>query len=396
MRYARRMKNMEDKELLNLMEVVDIPDIISFSGGFPSPETYPIKEIKESFIHVIDNQANEALSYSSTSGYKPLREILANRMNKRYNMTVKSDQVIITSGSQQALDISGMLFIDEGDVILFETPSYLGALNALKAYGAEPVAVPTDSEGIIIEELKKILDQYAERIKLFYVIPDFQNPTCRCWTNERRQEFMTVMGQHDIPILEDAAYSELTFDDHKVMPLFSMDKNNQVIYCGTFSKTFCPGLRVAWMCAHPDLIQKFLMLKSNVDLSSSSISQMQMVYYLKQFDYDAHIEKITNLYKQRRDMTIQKIKEHFPKEVTYEIPKGGLFLWISLPQDKDTRELLKLALKEKVSFVPGGSFYTQHEKNNQFRLNYSNIPEDKIKEGISRLGKIISEYLASE
>ncbi len=393
MRFAHRMSRLEDKELLSLMELAEAPDMISFSGGFPSPETYPIQDIKESFVKVLDEAGKEALSYSSASGFTPLRESIADRMNRLFNMTVTKDEIIITGGSQQALDLSGMLFIDEGDVILFETPSYLGALNALKAYEAELVAVPTDKDGIEIEALKAAIDKYGDRIKLIYVIPDYQNPTSRCWSNQRRREFVEFMSNYEIAVLEDAAYAELAFGDTLKKPLISFDHKGQVVYCGTFSKTFCPGLRVAWICAQKDIKEKYLLLKSSVDLSTSAIAQRQMDYYMNHCDYDGHIKKIVSLYKSRRDLMMQTIAEHFPDTVSYEVPEGGLFLWLSLPEGKNSRELLLLALKEKVAFVPGGSFYPENAKNNEMRINFSNMSEETIIKGMTILGRITTEYL---
>jgi 2-aminoadipate transaminase len=393
MRFARRMGKLDDKELMNLMELAEAPDIISFSGGFPSPETYPMDEIKESFVRVLDEAGKEALSYSSTSGFYPLREAIAERMNRIFPMHLATEEVIITSGSQQALDMSGMLFIDEGDVILFETPSYLGALNALKAYEAELVSVPTDKDGIEIDTLKNAIDKYGKRVKLIYVIPDYQNPTSRCWSDKRREEFMNFIADYDIPVLEDAAYAELAFGDSLCRPLISFDQKGQVVYCGTFSKTFCPGLRVAWICARKNIIEKFMILKTSVDLSTSAIAQRQMEYYMKHYDYDGHIKKITGLYKTRRDLMMEIVAREFPKTVEYEIPQGGLFLWLSLPKDKDSRELLRRALLEKVAFVPGGSFYPDNAKNNEMRVNFSNMPEDKILKGMTILGRITTEYL---
>lgn len=393
MRYANRMKLMEDKELLSLMELAEAKDMISFSGGFPSPDTYPIEDIKESFMQVLEQDAKGALSYSSTSGYLPLRQQIAERMTKVFGLQAKAEEIIITSGSQQALDMTGMLLIDKDDVILFETPSYLGALNALKAYEAELIAVPTDDDGIRIDALKEALKTYGERIKLIYVIPDFQNPTSRCWSLERRKAFMDLLSGYDIPVLEDAAYSELSFKSEMEQPLASFDQNGQVIYCGTFSKTFCPGLRVAWIHANPSVIEEFLVLKSGVDLSSTAITQRQMSYYLDHYDLDRHIREITKLYETRRDLMMEVISKEFPDTVRYNKPMGGLFLWMALPEGKDARELLKLALQEKVSFVPGGSFYPGNTKKNELRINFSNMTKEEIVEGMSRLGRVTKAYL---
>jgi len=367
--------------------------MISFSAGFPSSETYPIEHIKESFIKVLEEEGDEALSYCSTSGYSKLREIIRERMFRKFDVDFGIDEVIITSGSQQGLDMSGMLFVNKGDVVLFETPSYLGAVNALRAHEATLVAVPTDSEGIEINALKENLVKYGNRVKMIYVIPDFQNPTGRSWSVARRKAFIELIKNYDIPVLEDAAYSEITFEAEASRPLSFYDEKGQVIYIGTFSKTFCPGLRVAWLCARREIMQKYLVLKNAADLSSSAIAQRQMAYYLSHHSLDAHIEKIAALYKHRRDVMAKAIEENFPKEAKFELPKGGLFIWLSIPEDKDTRELLKRAGEKKVAFIPGTSFYPSASKNNEMRLNFSNMADEDTIKGMKILGKLTKEYL---
>lgn len=394
MKFASRMECLQDKALLNAMELTETPDMISFSAGFPSPETYPLEDIKESFIQVLNHEGKEALSYCSTSGFGKLRDIIAQRMCDKFDLHYNHDEVIVTSGSQQALDMSSMLFINKGDVVLFETPSYLGAVNALKAYEAELVALPTDREGLILDSLKKALDQYGDRVKLIYVIPDFQNPTGRSWSAERRKDFVEFISSYDIPVIEDAAYSELSFEDKLEKPLSWYDQKGQVVYVGTFSKTFCPGLRVAWLCARGELMEKYLILKNAADLSSSAIAQRQMANYLQHNDLDAHIKWITGLYKERRDHMMKVIEREFPKEARYVVPGGGLFIWLELPENKDSRELLKRALAEKVAFIPGGSFYPSGVKNNELRLNFSNMSHDDIDKGMTILGRLTREYLA--
>lgn len=394
MKFASRMECLQDKALLNAMELTETADMISFSAGFPSPETYPVEDIKESFIQVLDHEGKEALSYCSTSGYGKLRELIAERMRDKFDLDYGTDEVVITSGSQQALDMSSMLFINKGDVVLFETPSYLGAVNALRAYEAELVALPTDYEGLVLDSLKEALDKYGERVKLIYVIPDFQNPTGRSWSTERRKEFIEFISAYDVPVIEDAAYSELSFEDRLMPPLSYYDKKGQVVYVGTFSKTFCPGLRVAWLCARKNLMENYLILKNAADLSSSAIAQRQMANYLQNHDLDAHIKWITGLYQERRDRMMEVIDREFPKEARYVVPRGGLFIWLELPEDKDSRELLRRALAEKVAFIPGGSFYPSGVKNNELRLNFSNMSYEEIEKGMTILGRLTREYLA--
>ncbi len=394
MKFASRMECLQDKALLNAMELTETEDMISFSAGFPSPETYPVTEIKESFIQVLEHEGKEALSYCSTSGYGKLRELIAGRMHEKFGLDYKTEEVVITSGSQQALDMSSMLFINKGDVVLFETPSYLGAVNALRAYEAELVALPTDREGLILESLKEALDRYGDRVKLIYVIPDFQNPTGRSWSTERREDFIQLISSYDIPVIEDAAYSELSFEEKLEKPLSFYDKKGQVVYVGTFSKTFCPGLRVAWLCARESLMEKYLILKNAADLSSSAIAQRQMAHYLRNNDLDAHIRTIAGLYRERRDHMMAVIDREFPGEAQYVKPRGGLFIWLELPENKDSRELLRRALAEKVAFIPGGSFYPSGVRNNELRLNFSNMSHEEIEKGMTILGRLTREYLA--
>ncbi len=240
MKYANRLAYLEDRSLLDAFELKETDEMISFSAGFPSAEAYPIDAIKESFQRVMETRGREAMSYGSTSGFPELRRIMQQRMKDKFSLDYALDEISITSGSQQGLDMSGMLFVDEGDVVLFEAPSYLGAVNALRAYQAELISVPTDREGMEIESLKKVLDEYGDRVKIIYVNPDFQNPTGRSWSDKRREDFMNFMADYDIPVLEDAAYGELSFDGKLQKPLAYYDQRGQVVYIGTFSKIFAP------------------------------------------------------------------------------------------------------------------------------------------------------------
>ncbi len=393
MKYAKRLSHLEDKSLLNAFQLVENKNMISFSAGFPSSETYPIEPIRESMDRVLKTQGQEALSYCSTSGYMGLRTIMKDRMAKKFGLHYHVDEIIITSGSQQALDMSGMLFINEGDIVIFEAPSYLGAVNALRAYEAELVSVPTDREGMIISELQRVLSQYGERVRMVYVNPDFQNPTGRSWSEQRRKDFMNVMKDYDVPVLEDAAYSEICFEGELSKPLAAFDQRGQVIYTGTFSKIFCPGLRVAWLCARREIMEKYLVLKNAADLSSSTIAQLQMADYMSHNNIDEHIQMISNLYRRRRDAMAKAIDTFFPKEAHFEMPKGGLFIWIELPKDKDATELLRRAGKQNVSFITGAAFYPSAKQNNEFRLNFSNMSEEDTQKGIAILGKLITDYL---
>lgn len=394
MKFADRILRLEDRSLLEIMEIPTGDEIISFSGGFPSPETYPMEEIEAAFLGSIKEVGPKVFAYASTSGLPSLRQHISKRMEDKLGVHYEMDEIIITSGSQQGVDMSGMLFVNKDDVILFETPSYLGAVSALRAYEAELVGVPMDQDGIEIQALKECLKKYGDRVKMIYVIPDFQNPTGRSWSTARRKAFMEEMSHHDIPVVEDGAYSELSFEKEPQQPLCAYDTKGQVVYVGTFSKSFCPGLRVAWLCARKKLMEKYLVLKSASDLASSTIAQYQMSYYMEHFDLDSHVEGISLIYKHRRNVMADAIEQYFPEEVKYVLPKGGLFIWAELPEGKDTRELLKRAIANNVTFVPGSSFYPGDRKYHQMRLNFSNMNDSETEKGIQILGRLIKDFLA--
>ncbi len=394
MEFAKRMAWLEDNSLVEAMSTEINKEMISFAGGFPSSETYPVEAISQSFQRVMEAKGKEALSYCSTQGYGPLREKMRQRMKEKFQVVYEPDEIIMISGSQQGLDMSGMLFVDEQDVVLFEAPSYLGAVNALRAYQAQLVSVPTDETGMVIEDLKRALEKYGKRVKMIYVNPDFQNPTGRSWSEERRRSFMNLMAEYDIPVLEDGAYGELSFDGNFHYPLAYYDQKGQVIYIGTFSKIFCPGLRVAWLCAKKPIMEKYLILKSTADLSSSTISQMQMDDFLTYHDLDGHIREISRLYGQRYRVMAKALEEYFPENIQISRPTGGLFVWVVLPQGKDAKELLALARQKNVTFVPGAAFYPSGAKKNEFRLNFSNLKEESIREGIAILGQVVKDYLS--
>lgn len=389
--YAKRMENLTASEIREILKVTERPEIISFAGGLPAPELFPIEEMKLVSQIVLEENGTKALQYATTEGFTPLREQITFRMNTKLKTSVTREDILITSGSQQGLDLSGKIFLDEGDVILCESPTYLGAINAFKAYCPNFVEIPTDENGMIVEELEKAL-LTVKNIKFIYVIPDFQNPTGRTWSYERRKKFMELVNKYEIPVIEDNPYGELRFDGEIIPSLKSMDKNGLVIFLGTFSKTFCPGLRIGWVSAEKELLQKFIMVKQGCDLQSSSISQMELAKYMEVYDLDENIKKIKEVYKYRRDVMLKAMEKEFPKAVTFTYPEGGLFTWVQLPKHINARELLEKCLEKLVAFVPGGSFFPNGRNENTFRLNYSNMPEDRIIEGIQRLGQVIRTY----
>lgn len=394
-KFAKRMDNLKASEIRELLKLTERPEVISFAGGLPAPELFPVEEMKKVAVAVLEESGTKALQYAATEGYVPLREKIAARMNTKFQTKVSSSDILITSGSQQGLDFAGKIFLDEGDIVLCESPSYLGAINAFKAYGPKFIEVPTDKDGMIMEELEKILAA-NDKVKMIYVIPDFQNPTGRTWPVDRRHKFMEIISKYEIPVLEDNPYGELRFEGEVPPSLKSLDTKGLVMFLGTFSKIFCPGLRLGWVAAEHDLLEKFIMIKQGSDLQSSTIAQIEVNKFMEMYDLDAHVEEIKKVYRVRRDLMLNTMKECFPEGLDYTFPSGGLFTWVELPAHINARDVMSKCLENNVAFVPGGSFFPNGGKENTFRLNYSNMPDERIVEGIKRLGKVLHEFLVTE
>ena len=394
-RFAERMGKVEGSAIRELLKLTARPEVISFAGGMPAPELFPVEEMKKVSVAVLEEQGKVALQYTTTEGYLPLREKIADRMNKTLKTNVGPDDILITSGSQQGLDFSGKAFIDKGDVVLCESPSYMGALNAMKAYEPEFIEIKTDNDGMIMEDLEKVLAS-NDKVKLIYVIPDFQNPSGRTWPLERRIKFMEIINKYEIPVVEDNPYGELRFDGETLPSLKSLDTKGLVIYLGTFSKIFCPGYRLGWTCAAPEILTKFNVCKQGADLQASTISQMEVNKFIEMYDLDARVEKIKECYSKRRDVMLKAMEDEFPDCVEFTHPQGGLFTWVTFPEGIDAGEMAKKCLEKNVAYVPGASFYPNGGVYNTCRLNYSNMPEDKIIEGIKRMGEVLREELGKE
>lgn len=390
-KFSDRMERIKASEIRELLKLTVKPEIISFAGGLPAPELFPVEEMKEISVKVLEESGDKALQYSPTEGFPPLREKIAKRM-EAVGIKTTGDNILITNGSQQGLDFSGKIFLNPDDVVVCESPSYLGAINAFKAYECKFKEVPTDDDGMIMEDLEKILSE-TDNVKMIYVIPDFQNPSGRTWSLERRKKLVELGNKYDLPIIEDNPYGELRFEGERLPSIKSLDTEGRVVFLGTFSKTFCPGLRIGWVCAEDEVLNKYILVKQGADLQTNSMSQREINEFLESYDLDEHIEKIRKLYKNRRDLMINTMKEHFPPEVKYTYPVGGLFTWAVLPEHINARELMAKALERNVAFVPGGSFFPNGGNENTMRINYSNMPEDKIVEGIKILGEVIKDAL---
>jgi 2-aminoadipate transaminase len=389
-RFAKRMDNLKASEIREILKLTEKPEVISFAGGLPDPDLFPVKELEHIAVKVLREQGKEALQYATTEGYRPLRGKIADRMNRTLGTEWTVDNILIISGSQQGLDLTGKAFLDPGDVVFCESPSYLGAIQAYKAYDPQFIEVPTDDEGMDIDKFRELL-QTTQQAKLVYIVPDFQNPTGRSWTLSRREQLIALANEFDLVIIEDNPYGELRFEGATIPSVQSLDTEGRVIQLGTFSKTFCPGLRIGWAAADSSLLAKLIMLKQATDLQSSTISQRQLDAYLDAYDLDEQIDRIVHVYRKRRDTMLEALKREMPEDVTFTVPSGGLFTWVELPPQLNARDLLVRCLEHDVAFVPGGSFYPNGGHENTLRLNYSNMNEERIVEGIRRLGVVVRE-----
>ena len=391
MKFASRMVEFESSDLAEIMKVIADPEIISFAGGLPAPELFPVEGMKEACVKALDTAGMKALQYYKTEGLPSLREKIASRMNRKFGTSVTLDNILIVTGSQQALDLAGKLFLDEGDVVLCESPTYLGALDAFKAYRPKFVEVETDDEGMVPEDLEKKIQ--GEKVKLIYVIPDFQNPTGKTWTIERRKAFMEVVNRYSVPVIEDNPYGELRFTGEVPPSLKSMDTNDSILLFGTFSKILSPGMRIAWIAGNEDLLLKFIYLKQASDLHTSTISQYHIDAFMEMNDIDVHVEKLIQVYGERAKVMVQAMEEYFPAGVKFLRPEGGLFTWVEMPEGVNGRALFARAIENKVAFVPGGAFYPNGGHENTLRLNFSNMSPEKIREGIKILGDVMAEFV---
>jgi 2-aminoadipate transaminase len=400
-RFANRTKRMGSSVIRELLKLTEQPDIISFGGGLPAPEVFPLREFQAACNYVLENQGTQALQYSATEGYRPLREWIAER-TARYAVSVTPENILITSGSQQALDFIGRVFINQGDHIVTESPTYLGALQAWNAYGAQYISVPSDDNGMVTDELEKAL-----RIgpKFIYILPNFQNPGGTTLSMERRQRLVELADQYGVPIVEDDPYGQLRFDGEHLPSVVSLDSEfrgddgcytGNVIYLSTFSKLLAPGIRLAWVIAPEQVIRKLVHAKQAADLSTAAFNQMVAYEVSKDGFLDEHVKLIRATYKERRDVMLEMMEEMFPPEVHWTRPLGGMFLWGILPEEMDAAEVLKIAIQRKVAFVPGESFHPNGGGKNTMRLNFSYCNPDTIREGITRLGRVLKELVAKK
>ena len=401
-RYAQRTQRMGSSAIRELLKYTEKPDIISFAGGLPAPDVFPVEEFSAACERVLREHGAMALQYSTTEGYLPLREMIT-RHSARYGIKITPENVLITSGSQQALDLLGKILIDPGDRILVESPTYLAALQAWKAYGAEFISVPMDDDGMNTDYLEEALRAGP---KFIYALPNFQNPTGVTLSMERRRKLLELADQYGVPIVEDDPYGQLRYDGDHLPSIVVLDSQfrddgtacyrGNVIYLSTFSKTLAPGLRLGWVIAPPEVIGKLVQAKQGADLHTATFNQFVAYEVSRAGFLDRHIQLIREVYGQRRDLMLAAMDRHFPAEVNWTYPQGGLFLWGTLPSYMDAKDLLKTCLDKKVAFVPGEPFHPTGGGKNTMRINFSNATHEEIQVGIERLGSAIKEKLARQ
>jgi len=393
--FSERMKTMRPSEIRELLKLTQNPEIISFAGGLPNPKAFPVDELVEITREVLEKHGKVALQYGPTEGIRSFREVLASRCAKE-GMDVTSENVVITTGSQQGLDMIGRVFLDPGDTIIVELPTYLGAINAFRAYEVNFEGIPLDEDGMKIDLLEEKIEELKKKgitPKFIYVVPTFQNPAGVVMSESRRRKLIDIANEHDLIVIEDDPYGKLIYEGKPAKPLKALDDEGRVIYISTFSKILAPGFRLAWIVASEELIRKLTIAKQALDLCSNTFVQFVAKEFIEGGYLDLHIMKIIEMYRPKRDKMIEAIKNYFPSDTIFYKPRGGMFAWVTIPGNIDTEEMFLDAIKEKVAYIHGKAFYVDGGGANSMRLNFSYSSEELIDEGMRRLGKVIEKKL---
>lgn len=385
--FSDRISEIKASEIREIFKLLGQKDIISLAGGNPAPETFPADALAEIAHDILKNNPDVALQYNVTEGYASLRNALADRM-KKIGSQKEFDDIIVTTGAQQAIDLVARILINEGDGVVAELPSFVGSLNSIRGFGGKLFGVPVLNDGMDLDALESILK--TEKIKLIYTIPTFQNPTGVTMTLEKRKNLLELAAKYNAIILEDNPYGELRFSGEYVPTIKSLDTEGRVLYSGSFSKILSSGMRVGWLLGHRDIIAKATVAKQSADVHTCTLTQMMAAEYLNRYNIDEHINKVCDLYGRKCRKMLDAMDKYFPKHCTYTRPEGGIFLFCTMPEGTDSKALLKKALEKKVAFVPGHTFMIDMSKpTNTFRLNYSLVSEDKIELAIKSLSEIL-------
>lgn len=383
---ARRMSQMKTSAVREILKVAERPDILSFAGGLPAPELFPVEAIAQAHAEVFAYEGPAAMQYSTTEGYGPLREWICAHLAER-GQQVTPDQVLITAGSQQGIDLAARVTLDPGDVVVVENPSYLAALQNFGGYEARVEVVGSDDQGMRVEELDALVKRC--RPKLIYVIPNFHNPKGTTLSLERRLALVRFAQQHRVPILEDNPYGELRFRGVALPSLAALDEEGMVIQLGTFSKTLAPGLRIGWSVSSRELTRSLTIAKQSTDLHTATLAQRATARLLAKFDYHTHLSRLRATYGERCQAMLDALEEHMPEGTQWTRPDGGMFLWVELPRGLRGEDILPRAIEQQVAFVPGSPFFAMHPQSECIRLNFSNRSPELIDEGMRRLGSVL-------
>ena len=386
--FADRMSKVPRSFVREILKVTEDSDIISFAGGLPNPKSFPHKEIAEVTSEVLKYESSEALQYSTTEGYKPLREYIAQRYLKN-GLKVDADEILITNGSQQGLDLVGKVFLNRDDGVIVERPTYLAAIQAFGMYEPKFRSVKLMDDGSDTSALEKLLKQGNS--KIFYCVPNFQNPSGISYSEDKRREVARIIRENNAVLVEDNPYGEIRFMGTDLPPIKKFLSDSVLL--GSFSKVVAPGIRLGWVVAGEEVMDKLVTAKQASDLHSNYLSQRMVHRFLTEYDVEEHLNKIRGMYRRQRDVMVHSIDEYFPEGVTCTKPEGGMFLWVTLPEGVSSMELFDLAIKENVAFVPGEAFYADDPEINTMRLNFSNSDEKNIVEGIKRLSNALEKIL---
>lgn len=387
--FSSIVSSMRPSAIRILLRVTEDPEIISFGGGLPSPESFPLEDVKKIFDDQIIRNGKRMLQYGATEGLKSLNVALAKRLNEKEKISCGPENIIQTTGSQEALYMIGKIFSNPGDYVISEAPTYTGTITALRASDIRMIGIEIDHYGMKTESLRETLKKYPNP-RFIYVIPNFQNPTGITMSLERRKELLEIAEERGITIVEDDPYGSLRFSGPHIPSLKSMDHAGNVVYLGTFSKVLAPGLRLGYTVASTDVIEKLNLAKQAVDLASSTLSEYIAEAYLSEGYIERQIPKIIELYKGKRDLMIESFENYFPDDVEFTRPNGGMFIWVTR-KGADTDRLFPLAMKRKVAYVVGSAFYPDGDNHESMRLNYTYSSNENIIEGVKRLGKVFEE-----